>query len=297
MTYEDRPLRFSTADGLNLQGVCWGDGPLQVVFSPGNGFTVECYRPAMDILGESATVFGLNPRGFGGSDRPTANVGWEASLGDLRDFITQTLQPPVILAGHSFGGMLSLWLAAEAPQLVRGLLLLDPSVQRSKEGAAAEEAEQRTLERAARTRTRRPHWPRREAAAKFLRGKDPYAGWEEESFQAFMASALVDHKRGGVALACPPWLEAGIYETSLRGRAWEWAERAQAPTAIVWGESSDTVDPEALPDFSGLLSPSTVISVKGGHTFLQEHPALAAPALDAAIRMLQKCEPDGETSL
>lgn len=297
MSSEDRPVRFNTSDGLELRGVGWGAGATQLVFSPGNGFTVECYRPAIGVLGKSVSVFALNPRGFGGSEKPANFEGWEAALGDLRDFVRQTLQPPVILAGHSFGAMLSLWLAAEEPELVRGLLLLDPSVLHGKDEPVPEEALERSLEVAARTRTRRPQWPRREAAAKFLRGKDPFSGWTEEAFGAFMASGVLEHKRGGVALACPPWLEAAIYETAPRGRQWEWAERVRAPTVILRGEDSHTINPAALTDFARTLSLAAVISVKGTHTFPQEFPQQTAIALETAISVLLRCDPDGETSL
>lgn len=44
----------------------------------------------------------------------------------LADFIDETVGGPVILSGHSSGGLLALRIAAERPELVTGLVLEDP---------------------------------------------------------------------------------------------------------------------------------------------------------------------------
>jgi pimeloyl-ACP methyl ester carboxylesterase len=71
---------------------------------------------AIDLAG-----FGLTP----GHGRPTS-VHANADL--LARFVDEVVGGPVVLVGNSMGGMVSLLLAAGRPELVRGLVLVDPSV-------------------------------------------------------------------------------------------------------------------------------------------------------------------------
>ena len=47
------------------------------------------------------------------------------SLSFCRDFIVRVVQGPVVLAGNSIGGFLSATAAADYPQLIRGLVLIN----------------------------------------------------------------------------------------------------------------------------------------------------------------------------
>lgn len=71
---------------------------------------------AVDLAG-----FGLTP----GTDRLTT-VNANAAL--LARFIRTVLAEPAVLVGNSMGGMVSILLAARLPQLVAGLVLVDPSL-------------------------------------------------------------------------------------------------------------------------------------------------------------------------
>ncbi len=297
MESEGRPLSFTTPDGLSLGGVSWGRGAGSVVFTPGNGFPVQCYRPALDSLLEHAEVHGLNPRGLGGSEVPADFSGWEPLLDDLRAFISERLEPPVVAAGHSLGAMLSLWLAAEAPELVQGLLLLDPLVPLGSAAEVPEGGSQRERELIVRTRARRDRWSSRQDAARSLRGKGGYQGWRDDAFEAFLAAGLVEDPAEGVRLACPPWLECRIYETLPRKGVWDWARRARAPAVVLRGEDSEVADAEALEELTSLLPMAAVVSVKGDHAFAQQHPAATGEALGFAWRFLMRCASGGEVPL
>jgi pimeloyl-ACP methyl ester carboxylesterase len=298
MTSDSRPLEFRTGDGLTLRGVRWGEEESPVmVFSPGNGFTAQCYRPAFSQLLPRACIHGLNPRGFGGSDIPREFEGWDAPFADLQGYIEQTLEPPIVAAGHSFGSMLSLRLAAEAPGLVRGLLLIDPGFSYRRSEPWPAEPSDRLLERVARTRTRRAEWPHRASAERWLRARGDFTEWHDAALQAFLDSGLVERERGGVRLACPTWLETRIYETGPGRLMWEWAQRVRAPTVILRGEDSPVASAEALEELADLLPVATVLTVKGGHTFPQEHPEPTAEALALAWQILERTVPDSETAL
>ncbi|GAS93117.1 lipase lipV [Mycolicibacterium canariasense] len=65
-----------------------------------------------------------------GHGRSTWAAPWtiEANVAALADLLDSEATGPVLVAGHSFGGAVALTLAASRPDLVSGLVLLDPAV-------------------------------------------------------------------------------------------------------------------------------------------------------------------------
>ncbi|MCZ6531969.1 MAG: alpha/beta hydrolase [SAR324 cluster bacterium] len=297
MESEEQSFNFTAPDGLRLSGVRWGEGGDRIVFTPGNGFPVHCYRPALRDLSRRVEIHALNPRGLGGSDVPHELPGWEPLLGDLRAFIEARLEPPVVMAGHSLGAMLSLWLAARAPALVKGLILLDPLVPYELNTTPPVGGSQRDRDLIARTRNRRERWPSKAEAADALRGRGVYEGWQEQAFQLFTAEGLLEEPGGEVRLACPPWLEARIYGSMPANAVWDWARNAKAPTVLLRGEDTDVATPRALEQLAEMLPMAAVFSVKGGHAFAQQYPEKTAQALVSAWELLARCMADEEVSL
>jgi pimeloyl-ACP methyl ester carboxylesterase len=79
-------------------------------------------------LSEHHHVYAVDQAGFGltaGTPR-TASVRANAAL--VARFVREVVGSPVVLVGNSMGGMVSLLLAAAHPELVAGLVLIDPSI-------------------------------------------------------------------------------------------------------------------------------------------------------------------------
>ena len=279
------PFQFKTSDGLTLQGMVYGEGYPEVVFTHGNGLAVPCYAPAFAPLAPLARVYGLNARGHGGSDVPPDFPSWRHSMEDVRDFIVQHLHPPVVLVAHSFGANLSLWLTAEYPALVRGMVLLDPIIPFRRfepwpEGSHAEQLYQTAL-------GRRGKWPSRAAAAESLKGRGGYKGWHEEAWRQFLEAGFVFNEFAEFVLACPPWLEAAIFKSRPAGITWEWAEKCHVPAVVLGGEASLVTTPECFRDLAHALPQGEFVSMPGGHAFPLEHPVETGRALyDALSRMV-----------
>lgn len=66
-------------------------------------------------------------RGHGGSDPLPAGAGMEQQSRDARALLTQLGVERAHVIGHSGGGLMALQLAAEAPELVHSLALLEPA--------------------------------------------------------------------------------------------------------------------------------------------------------------------------
>jgi pimeloyl-ACP methyl ester carboxylesterase len=264
-----------------------------LVFSPGNGFPVETYLPLLSRLPPGVEVHGLNPPGLGGSQAPQALDDWDKLVDDLRAYMRDRARPPVVLGGHSLGAGLSLRLAAESPELVCGLLLLDPLVRapRREPWPVPRPEDGPTL--VDRTRTRRERWPSRSEAEAALSASVGYRHWAPGPLAAFLAHGLIDVPGDGVRLACPPWLEVRIYETPPREEMFDLAERVRCPAAILRGAGSPVVHPQGLEELADALPVAAVLTVKGSHTFPMEEPTAAGDALAAAWRIVVGERPGG----
>jgi pimeloyl-ACP methyl ester carboxylesterase len=80
------------------------------------------------LLTPHARVLSLDLPGFGRSEPGTRQATVDANVAVLDRFLREVTDAPVVLVGNSMGGMISILETAAAPELVRGLVLLDPAV-------------------------------------------------------------------------------------------------------------------------------------------------------------------------
>jgi pimeloyl-ACP methyl ester carboxylesterase len=110
-------------DGLTVRSQVGGRGP-QVLLLHGWGGAIESFAPVLDDLHRSYTVAAFDLPGFGQSSLPPSAWG-SADYARLTLRIMDRLQmdrPHLI--GHSFGGQVSIQLAATAPERVGKLVLV-----------------------------------------------------------------------------------------------------------------------------------------------------------------------------
>jgi pimeloyl-ACP methyl ester carboxylesterase len=79
-------------------------------------------------LVDRARVLAVDLPGFGLSEPGERPATVPANVGVLERFVREVAGPPVVLVGNSMGGMISILLAARAPALVAGLVLVDPAL-------------------------------------------------------------------------------------------------------------------------------------------------------------------------
>lgn len=97
------------------------NGPA-IVFVPGMGLRWQNYIPIAQRLCGRFHVFLLDQRGHGASDRAPDRSYRVVDYGrDLALFLRGVVGHPAIVSGHSLGGLVVLWVAANEPTLVAGL--------------------------------------------------------------------------------------------------------------------------------------------------------------------------------
>lgn len=85
----------------------------------------EDYAPVLPELAKRYHVYAIDYYGHGGSSKNPAKYSATAISTDISWFIRQYIKQPVIISGHSSGGLLASLITADAPDVVRGLVIED----------------------------------------------------------------------------------------------------------------------------------------------------------------------------
>ncbi len=261
--------------------------PVDIVFVHANGFNALTYRTLLAPLSGSLRIWAPDLRGHGGTTLPAEGGGrrdWHDHRDDLVALLDALDGPPVILAGHSMGGTSALLAAAERPDRVGGLVLLDPVIW-SRWAVAAFKLP--LLDRIASRiplvknalRRRRVFDSREQAMAAYL-GRGAFRGWPEMMLADYIADGLIETPEG-FTLACDPAWEASNYAAQSHD-PWRALKRLDCPVTVLKAEGAS---PCHLPENPRGLPHVTVGTVPGGtHFFPMLQADIARDALfEAAV--------------
>ncbi|MEV0173520.1 alpha/beta hydrolase [Streptomyces sp. NPDC050803] len=127
-------IAVTTNDGARIRAYVAGNvsGPLTVVLCHGYMVDSTAWHFQIPVLGRAARLVSYDQRGHGRSTLGTAPVTIDRLAEDLHHVLAATApQGPVVLVGHSMGGMAIMALAATHPELfgtrVTGAALLSTS--------------------------------------------------------------------------------------------------------------------------------------------------------------------------
>jgi pimeloyl-ACP methyl ester carboxylesterase len=102
-----------------------GSGPV-LVLAPGLTANAHSFDGLMRAgLGRFARVLALDLRGRGESDQPPSGYAMEDHAADVLGVLDALGEKRVVMGGHSFGGLLTYWLAARHPDRVERCVVID----------------------------------------------------------------------------------------------------------------------------------------------------------------------------
>ncbi|GAA2044136.1 alpha/beta hydrolase [Catenulispora yoronensis] len=115
---------YATVNGLRLHYVAGGQGA-PLILLPGWPETWWEYRKVMPALAATHRVIAVDLRGMGGSDKPATGYDKKTLADDIYGLIRALGYDKADVAGHDIGSMVAFSLAANHPQAVRRIAMLD----------------------------------------------------------------------------------------------------------------------------------------------------------------------------
>lgn len=219
MSPRARPERtfFKLPEG-RISGLRFGraEMPLKIVFLHATGFNGLVYRSVLEPLGLHALA--LDMRGHGMSELPIFPEkirNWLFARDDVVSFLDRYIETPVILAGHSWGGVVSTLAAAKRSGKVSGLVALDPVSIPLLMRLPAYIPGGRTLLKkrlplAYNAGKRRFLFPNLEYVFERYKNRGTFRGFSDQIIRDYLEGGLKPHPEG-VQLACNPEWEQALY--------------------------------------------------------------------------------------
>lgn len=115
---------FNLSEAYPFQVEKTGSGKESIIFIPGLGSSGDVWRETRAKFEKSHTCYTLTMPGFAGV-KPEENPGFASWEKTIAEFIqTNKIVKPVII-GHSLGGGLALAIAADYPELIKSIVVVD----------------------------------------------------------------------------------------------------------------------------------------------------------------------------
>ncbi|MDB5797683.1 MAG: alpha/beta hydrolase [Paucimonas sp.] len=255
-------------------------------FVHGNSFPAETYNVFLRHLRQYYAVDALSMHAHNPS-YPVRN-GWQGLTRELTAEIEQRHRQPVVLIGHSMGGMLSLMAAKARPDLVRAVVLLDAPVVAGWRAVLLGVAKSAGLDKrfspAKSSSRRRETWSDRAEAYRHFASKPAFADWEPETLQDYVEHGLVEADQG-VMLRFNRDTETAVYRTIPHHIGALVARGFAVPVGYIGGVDSIEGRMAGLRATRRLVGRQLKL-IPGGHLFPMEHPAAAAEAVNEMIDAL-----------
>jgi pimeloyl-ACP methyl ester carboxylesterase len=265
-----------------------GTDPL-TLFVHATGFHARCWDGVIRELPEPHAL-ALDLRAHGRSERRPPYA-WQTFGDDLTALVRALDLHDVVGVGHSMGGYCVAYAAALEPERFRSLVLVDPVIfdpelQKQRQASEGHPA-------AKGVRRRKNDFASPEEMFERFRTREPYAAWREDVLRDFCVYGLLPVPEGeGYTLACPPEVEATIYEQSSAQQIHGLLPRIQAPVTVLRAREreQDTPFPSfgASPTWRELAAHlprgQDVYLPERSHFLPMEAPELVARYVDDARR-------------
>lgn len=258
-------------------------------FAHGNGFPSPCYRQLLTPLAKKYEIKYIDRIGHNKNFPVTEN--WHFLVNELEYNIHNVSHgKPVIALGHSLGGVLSVMLAVEKPELFKAIVLLDsPLIGWFKSNTLRICKKLGLIDRvtpAYQSQARRRYWTERESVISYLRSKPLFKNFTDESLNDYIDYGMEKDEKGGYTLRFNPAIEYQIYRT-IPHILFQWQGKLEVPAAIIYGKQSNIVKPFDLRYMKKHYNINS-FALEGGHMFPMEHPQKAASMVVQALDSIVK---------
>ncbi|WP_114973990.1 alpha/beta fold hydrolase [Rhodoferax ferrireducens] len=266
-----------------------------IIFSHANSFAASTYG----VLFKSLKARGFTVKAiekFGHDSQYPVTNNWPHLVQQLIDFTQAEVDKagkPAFLVGHSFGGFVSLMAAARAPELARGVVLVDSPIlggwRATTLGVIKSTQMVGSWSPGAISRKRRNSWPSQAAALEHFAHKKAFARWDPQVLQDYIAHGTHDEGHGGESkrvLSFDRVVETAIYNTLPHNLdALLKRHPLKCPAAFLGGTQSVEMKQVGM-GMTEKVTKGRIMMLEGSHLFPMERPIATAAALEAALLCL-----------
>lgn len=244
---------YLRSGGYKLHYLLWGGRGPKLVLLHSMGMDAHAFDQLSEALRDEYQLLAFDILDHGDSEKPKEPIGLIEHTEVMRGGYRQLGFYPNILIGHSIGGMMGMILAAEHPDEIRGLVLVDI--------APFEPGK----------RPPRPPPPEyfkdEEEARSYLIQR--YPKFTPEALENRMKYAFIKDEGGRLRLKGT----GDAIRPSLTIDLWPYVERIKATTLLVIGSESDLVSGEAVDRMRRAIPNLEVAVVEGAtHMVPQDKP-------------------------
>jgi pimeloyl-ACP methyl ester carboxylesterase len=244
---------YLKSGGYKIHYLLWGGSGPKLVFIHSMGVDAHSFDMLSEAIQGEYQILAFDILDHGDSDLPKEFVSLVEHAEIMRDCYRQLGFEPNILVGHSVGGMMGMILAAEHPEELRGLALVD---------IAPFELTGRPI---------RPPPPDsfsdEDEAREYFRQR--YPGFTPKAIENRVKHALIKDEKGGLKLKPT----GAAIRPSLAVDLWPYVERIRTPTLLVVGSESTLVTKDTLERMERVMPNLRVVTVVGAtHMVPQDKP-------------------------
>jgi pimeloyl-ACP methyl ester carboxylesterase len=272
------------------------------VFSHANSFGADTYRVLFDALKKRGFAAHAIPQ-LGHDPRYPVTNNWPHLVQQLIDFTQSKVDAsgaPLMMVGHSLGGFLSLMVASQAPQLVRGVVLLDAPIVGGWRATALGLAKRTQLvgsvSPGAVSRKRRQHWPSLEAVMAHFQSKKAFAKWHPQvlaDYVAFGTREEVLKDQSQRVLSFEREVETAIYNTLPSNlESMLKTHPVKCPVTFIGGLRSAEMRQVGM-TLTQRITQGRVMMLEGTHLFPMEKPLTTAAAIETALLNMASIQATG----
>jgi pimeloyl-ACP methyl ester carboxylesterase len=252
-------------------------------FVHGNSFPTGTYNVFLENLKSHYQIRALEMHGHNPAYPVTD--GWPELCKELIASIELSQTRPVILLGHSMGGLLSLMVAKMRPDLVRCVVMLDSPVVAGWRAKVLQLAKFLRVDAlvppAKNAIKRRKSWSSEEEAYQHFFSKSAFSIWPERVLRDYIQFGMEPYPKG-VTLRFKREIETAIYRTLPHAISGFTGFPFPVPIGFICGTTSQECRQAGIGHTQQLVK-DNFEWIEGGHLYPLESPDIAARTAHALI--------------
>ena len=272
-------------DGVEIALWDWlGQGP-PLFFCHATGFHARIWDQVIAHFPDRRCL-AFDARGHGRSSQPAPPYPWRAFGADVAAISEALGLKGAVGVGHSMGGHSVTLGAALRPASFSALVLFEPVIR-------ARDAYAGPWNKTDFVRKRRNQWASAQEMFERFENRPPFDSWDRQALRDYCENALKANGDGYI-LACPPAVEASIYEgsTAVESNIYREIVTVQIPVQVIravrYIESAEVMRTSVTaPDLAASFARGTDTCLpEYSHFMPMEAPELAAKLIHDTLSLL-----------